>query len=119
MPFNGSLVDYYGMSEIAGEISPVELGFNKRYIRNGSPIQYNFRKNEKGIWVGEYSANERIGTGYATVKINLDWKGVDMIVPRPFDHEGWAKDLLEQMVDEGMLELKRDEKTGEEVVIPR
>ena len=42
-----------------------------------------------------------------------------MIVPRPFDPEGWAKDLLEQMVDEGMLEVVKDEKTGEEVVIPK
>jgi len=42
-----------------------------------------------------------------------------MIIPRPFNPEGWAKDLLEQMVDEGMLEIKRDEETGEEVVIPR
>ena len=119
MPFNGSLVDCYGMSEIVGEISPAELRFNKRYTRNEDQIQYHFRKNENGVWVGEYSANERIGTGYTVAKINLDWKGVDMIVPRHFDPEGWTKDLLEQMVNNGMLEIVKDGKTGEEVVVPR
>ena len=100
MSLNGLLVDCYGMSEIVGEINPVELVFNKRYKNNGNLIQYNFKKNEHDIWAGEYLANEKIGLGYALAKTNLDWKGVDMAVPRPFDPEGWAKDLLEQMVEE-------------------
>ena len=119
MPFNGSLVDCYGMSGIEGEISFYELIFKKFHGQNGNLIQYCFERDKDRIWIGRYSAREGIGNGYASAKINLDWQGVDMIVSRSFDPEGWAKDLLEQMVDKGMLEIKRDEKTGEEVVVPR
>lgn len=117
MPFNGCLVDCYGNSEINGEISPHELDFKKFYRHNGNQIQYHFEK-KSGIWIGKYSARKDIGNGYASAKINLDWHGVDMIIPKPFDPEGWAKSLVEQMVDEGMLEVKIDEETGEEMVFP-
>ena len=118
MPFNGSLVDCYGHSEIVGEISSVEMRFNKTYLNNGKIIQYQFKKNEKEIWVGEYSADELIGNGFAKAKTNLDWAGVNMIVPRRYDPEGWAKDLLEDMVERRMLKIIKDEETGEEFVIP-
>lgn len=119
MPFTGHLVDCYGKSKIYGEIGSQRFRFDKQYESSESLIEYHFKKNAQGIWVGEYFGEGRIGKGYATVKTNLDWKGVDMIVPRPFDPEGWAKDLLEQMVDNGMLEIVKDDKTGEELVIPK
>lgn len=118
MPFSGSLVDCYGMSDIDGEISPHEFIFDKKY-RHGAQIKYEFKKNDKGIWVGEYSAGGGIGKGYATAQTNLDWRGVEFIYPEPVNPEEWAKNLLEQMVDNGMLEIVKDNKTGEEVVLPK
>ena len=118
MPFSGLLVDCYGRSKIDGELSSQELGFDKIYF-HGTEIRYNFRRNDKGIWLGEYSIKNSTKKGRACAKTNLDWMDFNMVVPEHFDPEGWTKALLEQMVDEGRLEIVRDEQTGEEVVLSK
>ncbi len=90
IPFEGSLDDCYGESEINGEISPTGLAFQKKYVTREDIIQYCFQKNEQGIWVGEYSGNNMVGKGCATAKTNLDWPEADVAVnklwkPRSFE----------------------------------
>lgn len=126
MPFNGSLADIYGMSDISGEINPGrgELEFDKKYIRRDDTIKYAFKRNENGIWVGEYCIGSAVrehpdaADGKAFVKINLDWEGVDMLLPEFTDPETWAKGLVQQMVNDGRIRCVRDEGTGEEVIVP-
>ena len=119
MPLSGLLVDCFGISTITGEISSIDLKFCKKYHGTGNLIEYCFKINKNGIWIGKYSADKQIGTGYAEAKINLDWQDVDMIVPKPFDPENLAKSLLEKMVDRGVLVPTNAEETGEELFIPR
>src|SRR3989344_7559033 len=70
MPLGGLLVDCHGASKIVGEMTPAELLFDKTYVQSGNRIKYSLRKNNHGIWVGEYSAEEQIGNGAAFAKTN-------------------------------------------------
>ncbi len=105
----GGIVDIYGHSNINGLMGESSLSFSKRYP-NGKLFQYKFNRTENGIWVGDYSlVSKPTVKGKAVAKTNLDWKGIEMTPPEGRDPEGWSKDLLEQMINEGMLELVPEE----------
>jgi hypothetical protein len=109
------LIDCYGRSIIEGEISPRQLLFNKIYQDSGNEIFYQYYKNEMGVWIGEYSSNERIGRGHSQAKTNLDWQDLEMIVPEPFDPEEYSRDLIDRMVDDGRLRIFGNNENGEDL----
>ncbi len=118
IPFNGFLVDIYGSSKIYGMIGDKNLHFSKEYDLTGNYINYTFEKNKDGIWVGRYNTLEKsIGEGLAFAKTNLNWQGLSMRVPTP-GSDGWAHDLIDDMINEGMLEIIHDKNTGQEFIKP-
>ena len=118
-PLEGLLIDCDGSSQIRGEISPHDLKFTKRYAGNGNQVKYAFRKNERGIWVGEYHFSDDLSVrGKAYARINLDWGGVSIAHSRDIGPEERAEGLIKQMVQEGMLKVVEDGEKGREVVIP-
>lgn len=61
---DGQLIDLWGESEIInfGYMDKKILEFDKRYRNRQNIIHYKFKKNEKGIWIGEYNG-ESAGKG--------------------------------------------------------
>ena len=109
-PFNGSLVDCYGRAQVLGTLTRNRLKFSKKYHSRSDLIEYAFEKNENGIWVGRYEIEKRKGTGHAFAKLKLDWKGIDMIIPRNIGPEEWSENLLERMIDRDMLKVVEEER---------
>lgn len=62
---DGQLVDFWGESEIPhfGFMDDKDLEFDKHYIRENYTIHFKYRKNEKGLWEGEYDGGEITGRG--------------------------------------------------------
>jgi len=112
----GMLIDPHGASEIFGSLSPLALIFDKKYSSREQIIPYIFDKNENGIWLGRYTFEDL--SGKAVCKIERNWQNLHMIEPESIDPEQWAKDLIEDMVDRGMLKEVRGKK-GEKLLIPR
>ncbi len=114
---DGALVDKWGLSRIFGEIEEDRISFNKRYEGKEDDIQYSFQQKEKdGLWLGEWKARFASGLidrGRVVCKIHLDWEGF-----RQGTIDGWAHNLLEDMVEAGMLRKIEDPKTGEEFIEP-
>ena len=91
-----------------------EIKNEKRKKQNRKSIwKYQFRKkNEIGLWLGEW-VHEQGFSGRAVCKIHDDWEGL-----RRGTVDDWAHNLVEDMVDAGILEKFDDPETGEEMVKP-
>jgi hypothetical protein len=61
---DGQLVDPWGESEMLnfGFMDDNNLKFDKKYVKRNDIIHYEYKKNEKGIWEGEYDG-EATGKG--------------------------------------------------------
>jgi hypothetical protein len=115
----GRLIDYWGASVIHGRMNDDELEFEKKYITHIhshitslDAVSYLFKKNEKGIWIGEYSGSF-CGKGRAVCIIKPDWKDIGMTYPVP---EDCAKDVVISGVDNGLFEVYKDPNTGEGMI---
>jgi len=104
LEIRGELTDIYGRSSISGLLAGDRMGFGKRYGDRDYEIQYKFQKNENGLWLGTY-ASEDTGKNKAVCKLDCAFKGIVLIEGEQMDPEQWAKDLLESMVEQGMLEI--------------
>ncbi len=69
---DGQLVDFWGQSEIVnfGFMGETALSFSKRYLNRRDFINYEFNKDENGLWIGTYSG-AAVGEGKAQAKTNL------------------------------------------------
>ena len=85
---DGQLVDLWGESEILnfGFMDDSVLEFCKKYIRRNDIINYKYKKNEKGVWEGEYFG-EATGKGITQCITSLVDKDAFAIIcgrPRGF-----------------------------------
>lgn len=102
---SGTLVDYKGSSDITGVLKEgIELKFDKTYHSDRSrAIRYEFKPNGKGIWVGLYQFPK--GTeGRAVCRTTEHWQKTNWQMRKPSPDE-WAADLVQSMVDQGLLEV--------------
>ncbi len=97
----GNLVDGYGGSNIGGNLTETDLRFGKIYHERGGIIEYSFKRNPSGIWVGEYDGRDT-GRGKAVCKLALNWKDVELdTTPRTIERS--VEDLIDSMIEQGML----------------
>lgn len=114
----GMLVDTYGSSLINGQMGSDSLEFRKQYQENrGQAFDYKFSL-ENGVWLGEYVSTQSDYNGRSICKTNLclsdlSFRKFDMRTP-----DGWAKAMVDSMVEGGQLEKFRDPETGEEMIRP-
>lgn len=119
----GELFDVWGLSSIEGNLLPNELNFNKSY-RKRSPIKYQFKR-KGNLWVGTYQGNDcGVGESLCEIvklenKFELNWEEIaNNATLRPETVEEFAKFTIQKMVEEGYIKIVKDEKTGEECIIP-
>jgi len=114
----GMLADVHGISRITGTMNPDQLEFRKQYEKNrGQTFDYKFQLKDT-IWLGEYVSASSEFNGKSICKTNLcikdlTFKKFDLRTP-----EGYAKALIDSMVDGGQLESFEDPETGEEMIRP-
>ena len=114
----GMLADVHGISRITGVMNPESLEFRKQYEENNERVfDYKFSL-KNGIWFGEYKSTSSNYNGRSICKTNLCIKDLTF---RKFDMrtaEGYAKALMDSMVECGQLEKFKDSETGEEMIKP-
>ena len=115
----GMLADAYGVSRIAGFMRDKNLEFRKQYenCNHNQSLDYELSLKD-GLWLGEYKSTISAYNGRVTCKTNLvlgdlSFKKYDISTP-----EGWAKALIESMIETGKLVEFKDPKTGEDLIEP-
>ena len=114
----GQLIDMYGPSRLEGVLEKDSLEFRKQYERCNFEQMFDYKFSLKnGIWQGEFSSPDGY-RGRSICKTNLclgelNFKKVDLRTP-----EGYAKALIDNMVQTGYLETFEDPETGEEMIRP-
>ena len=104
----GSLIDNWGSSNIAGKLDLDSLNFGKIYHSRNDLIEYSFTKHETGIWIGHYQGNAT-GRGQASCRINPDWRNLD-VTGEPNTPQTNAKDIVDLMIERGLLVPVKDSK---------
>ncbi|MGD2072556.1 MAG: hypothetical protein PVG65_03610 [Candidatus Thorarchaeota archaeon] len=114
----GRLADSYGVSTINGLMGKETMDFVKEYQNCNLEQGFNYKFSLKdGIWWGEFK-NKRGYGGRVICKTNLILKDIGSKRFDTSNPEEWAEAMLESMVAEGYLNIQKDPKTGEDVVVP-
>lgn len=117
---SGQLIDMYGPSTLEGIMEGEKLKFRKQYINSNREQTFDYEfvlKN--GIWQGEYinfpaaDYNGRSVCKTFSCLEHLNFERVDLRTP-----EGFAKALIDSMVENGKLEKFKDPETGEDMIRP-
>jgi len=105
---NGQLADLWGESEIEGIMKDDLLSFIKLYSERGRlPVDYNFKRNDKGLWVGSWRGSDA-GEGETGCAISLvDDDAFDIACGpitnnKPITARHWKK-FLDKKVREGQI----------------
>ena len=112
----GQIIDMYGPSRLEGVLEKDSLEFRKQYERCNFEQMFDYKFSLKnGIWQGEVSSPDGY-RGRSICKTNLclgelNFEKVDLRSP-----EGYAKALIDSMVQTGYLETFKDPETGEEMI---
>ena len=112
----GQLIDLYGPSQLKGVLEKDSLEFKKKYERCNHEQMFDYKFSLKnGIWQGEFSSPNGY-RGRSICKTNLcleelDFEKVDLRSP-----EGYAKALIDSMVQTDYLETFEDQETGEKMI---
>ena len=122
----GKLYDAYGESLIKGNLNFAKgiMNFDKTYRKKGRLIGYKFRKQGE-IWIGEYDG-ERTSKGEAMCEIfevgkkpKINWNDVANRAELSYrGNEKWVKNIIQEMEQEGYIEIVKNSSTGEDVVKP-
>jgi len=111
--FVGLLADDYGLSKIKGiYFEKDKIRFEKDYQNREDIINYDFEFNKKkNIWLGNYNG-EKSGKGKAICEINSALKGLLFGERVPMTDEEFARRLINNMIDRGMLIKVEDNEIG-------
>jgi len=116
---SGQLADMHGISRISGLMTENSLEFTKQYEGCNGEQAFDYRFTKEGdLWKGEWDSRVSSWSGRSICKTfvcmpEMDFRKVDMRTP-----EGFARAMLESMVDRGMLVTYDDPETGEKMVKP-
>ena len=115
----GMLIDVHGPSLISGAMTEKELSFIKRYGNENRAQSFDYQFIlDNGIWKGEYKSTSNSYGARSFCKTSLCIEDLSF---RKFDlrtPDGYAKALVDSMVESGQLERFNDPETGEEMIKP-
>jgi len=131
--FRGDLNDRWGDSEIEGRMLPdgENLTFVKRYRNRPkdayNDINYSLRSIGPGMWKGTYDGQrtlngeamcETVAEGRKPLLSLNDWERLALKTQvNEQTTERVAKSIIDVLVKEGKIEIRKDPETGEELII--